>query len=155
MIYFDMKTKFIKTLVSILLIFNALNILNSCGNRDETINCFPNQIISVQINISLPAYYQLQNIGGWIYLSEQQSGTRGLIITRTSTGFKIYDRNAPHICPDTNTTLEVEGGTLVICKKDNAKWFLNSGAPAEVSPYPLKQYFYSFNSTTNILNIYN
>jgi hypothetical protein len=74
---------------------------------------------------------------------------------RTSSGFKIYDRNAPHICPDTNTVLEVEGGTLVICKKDNAKWFLMNGAPAEVSAYPLKQYFSTFNPSTNVLNIYN
>lgn len=150
-----MKTKFIQIIAPTLLIFSLLKILTSCGNREETTSCFPNQNISVQINLSLPAYYQLQNIGGWIYISEQQSGTKGLIITKTSSGFKIYDRNAPHICPDTNTTLEVEGGTLVICKKDNAKWFLNSGAPAEISPYPLKQYFYSFNASTNVLNIYN
>lgn len=154
MIYFNMKTKIIRILLSILLIISVLKIINSCGNREETSNCFPNQNISVQINISLPAYYQLQNVGGWVYISEQQSGTRGIIVTRVSPNeFKIYDRNAPHICPDNNTTLEVEGGTLVICRKDNAKWFLNNGAPAEVSTYPLKQYFYSFNS--NILNIYN
>lgn len=150
-----MKTKFLNIPLSIILVISLLKIFYSCGNREETTECFPYQPISVQININLPAYYPLQNIGGWIYLSEQQSGTRGLIITRTQYGFKIYDRNAPHICPDVNTTLEVEGGTLVICKKDNAKWFLNSGAPAEISPFPLKQYFYSFNASTNILNIYN
>ena len=151
-----MKAKILKTLIPILLIFSILKILNSCGNREETTSCFPNQLISVQINISLPAYYPLQNVGGWVYISEQQSGTRGLIIYRASaTSFKIYDRNAPHICPSTDTTLEVENGSLVICKKDNAKWFLNSGAPASISPYPLKQYFYNYNSSTNILNIYN
>ena len=151
-----MKPSLLKIIIPILLAFSALKTLNSCSNREETTSCFPNQFISVQLNISLPAYYQLQNVGGWVYISEQQSGTRGLIIYRASaTSFKIYDRNAPHICPDTNTTLEVEGGTLVICKKDNAKWFLNSGAPASVSPYPLKQYFYNYNSSTNILNIYN
>lgn len=150
-----MKAKILKTLATIALVISVLKILNSCGNREETTSCFPNQLISVQINISLPAYYPLQNIGGWVYISEQQSGTRGLIIYRASaTSFKIYDRNAPHICPDTNTTLEVEGGTLVICKKDNAKWFLMNGAPAEVSAYPLKQYFSTFN-TSNVLNIYN
>lgn len=151
-----MKPSLLKIIIPILLAFSALKTLNSCSNREETTSCFPNQFISVQLNLSLPSYYPLNNIGGWIYVSEQQSGTRGLIIYRASaTSFKIYDRNAPHICPDTNTTLEVEGGTLVICKKDNAKWFLNSGAPASISPYPLKQYFYNYNSSTNILNIYN
>ncbi len=156
MINFNMKPSLLKIIIPILLAFSALKTLNSCSNREETTSCFPNQFISVQLNLSLPSYYPLNNIGGWIYVSEQQSGTRGLIIYRASaTSFKIYDRNAPHICPDTNTTLEVEGGTLVICKKDNAKWFLNSGAPASISPYPLKQYFYNYNSSTNILNIYN
>ncbi len=151
-----MKPSLLKIIIPILLAFSALKTLNSCSNREETTSCFPNQFISVQLNLSLPSYYPLNNIGGWIYVSEQQSGTRGLIIYRASaTSFKIYDRNAPHICPDTNTTLEVEGGTLVICKKDNAKWFLNSGAPASVSPYPLKQYIYNYNSSTYILNIYN
>lgn len=150
-----MKPSLLKIIIPILLTFSALKTLNSCSNREETTNCFPNQFISVQLNLSLPSYYPLNNIGGWIYISEQQSGTRGLIVYRTNDGFKIYDRNAPHICPSTDTTLEVENGSLVICKKDNAKWFLNSGAPASVSPYPLKQYFYNYNSSTNILNIYN
>ena len=142
-----MKPSLLKIIIPILLAFSALKTLNSCSNREETTSCFPNQFISVQLNISLPAYYQLQNVGGWVYISEQQSGTRGLIIYRASaTSFKIYDRNAPHICPSTDTTLEVENGSLVICKKDNAKWFLNSGAPASISPYPLKQYFFNYNS---------
>ena len=150
-----MKPSLLKIIIPILLAFSALKTLNSCSNREETTSCFPNQFISVQLNLSLPSYYPLNNIGGWIYISEQQSGNRGLIVYRTNDGFKIYDRNAPHICPSTDTTLEVENGRLVICKKDNAKWFLNSGAPASVSPYPLKQYFYNYNSSTNILNIYN
>lgn len=151
-----MKTKFLKTFLSILLIFSSLKIINSCGNREETSSCFPRSLISVQLNLNLPAYNNLQNIGGWLYISEQQSGTRGLIITKiSSTEFRVYDRNAPHICPNTDTTLEVENGTLVKCTKDNAKWFLNSGAPASVSAYPLKQYYYSYNPSTNIINIYN
>jgi hypothetical protein len=151
-----MKARYLNTFFSILLIISALIITSTCGNREETTSCFPNQLISVQLNLNLPAYYNLQNIGGWIYVSEQQSGTRGLIITRISSSeFRVYDRNAPHICPDLQTTLEVENGSFVICKKDNAKWFLNSGGPAAVSPYALKQYYYSYSASSNIINIYN
>ena len=151
-----MKARITKTLIAILLIISVLNTMYSCGNREETSSCFPNQMISVQLNLNLPAYSSLLNIGGWMYISEQQSGTRGLIITRISSNeFKIYDRNAPHICPDSQTTLEVENGNIVFCRKDNAKWFLINGGPAAVSPYPLKQYFYNYNPTTNIINIYN
>lgn len=151
-----MKATSLKTFFSILLVFSTLKMVNSCGNREETTSCFPNSLISVQLNLNLPAYYNLQSVGGWIYISEQQSGTRGIIITRVSSSeFKVYDRNAPHLCPDAQTTLEVENGSFVICKKDNAKWFLNSGSPAAVSPYGLKQYYYSYNPSSNVINIYN
>lgn len=151
-----MKARYLNTFFSISLIISTLIITSTCGNREETTSCFPNQLISVQLNLNLPAYYNLQSVGGWIYVSEQQSGTRGLIITRISSSeFKVYDRNAPHLCPDSQTTLEVENGSFVICKKDNAKWFLNSGSPATTSPYPLKQYYYIYNPTSNIINIYN
>ena len=90
-----MKPSLLKIIIPILLAFSALKTLNSCSNREETTSCFPNQFISVQLNLSLPSYYPLNNIGGWIYVSEQQSGTRGLIVYRTNDGFKIYDRTTP------------------------------------------------------------
>ena len=153
-----MKTKILKSFLSILLIFSSLKVINSCANRDETISCFPKSLVSVQLNLNLPAYYNLQNIGGWVYVSEQQSGTRGLIVARTSsTEFKIYDRNAPHICPDQETTLTVENGTYVICKKDNQKWFLSTGGGANTNTTSkgLVWYSYQFSPSSNILNIYN
>lgn len=151
-----MKARRLQTFLAILWACCTLTTAVSCGNREDTVSCFPNQIISVQLNLNLPAYSSLQNVGGWLYISEQQSGTRGLIITRISSSeFRIYDRNAPHLCPDTQTTLEVENGSIVICRKDNAKWFLISGSPAEKSPFPLRQYPYTYNPSTNSINIYN
>lgn len=153
-----MRTKFLRGFLSILLIFSSLNIINSCGNRDETISCFPKSLISVQLNLNLPAYYNLQNIGGWAYISEQQSGTRGLIVTRVSSNeFKIYDRNAPHICPDSESTLTVENGTYVLCKKDNQKWFLSTGGGASTNTTAkgLVWYYYQYSPASNVLSIYN
>ena len=114
-----MKRNISVLILSIVLIFSALN-LNSCSTREETVSCFPNVPINVVLNLNLPAYYNLQNVNGWIYVNEQESGTRGLIVVRTTTGFKIYDRNAPHICPDNSTTLEVQNNIKVICTKDGA-----------------------------------
>ena len=102
-----MKGNIHKAFFAIILIFSLLNI-TSCNNREETVSCFPSTPINVVLNLNLPTYFTLQNVGGWIYVNEQQAGTRGLIVVRSSNGFKIYDRNAPHICPDTNTTLSVE-----------------------------------------------
>lgn len=148
-----MKRIFLAIFSSIILIFSLLNII-SCKEREETVNCFPNVPINVVLNLNLPAYYVLQNVGGWIYVNEQECGTRGLIVVRTTNGFKIYDRNAPHVCPDNNTTLNVENNIKVVCPKDGAEWILITGEPTKIAQIPPKTYRYNFDSTTGILSIF-
>lgn len=148
-----MKRYFLAFLSSIILIFSLLN-MNSCGERQETVNCFPEVPINVVLNLNLPTYFALQNVGGWIYVDEQNSGTRGLIVVRTTNGFKIYDRNAPHLCPDQNTTLSVENNIKVICPKDGAEWILITGEPTKVAQIPPKTYRYNFDAATGTLSIF-
>ncbi|RMZ60489.1 hypothetical protein D1632_04680 [Chryseobacterium nematophagum] len=149
-----MKKKTTILIIFIILIFSQLTI-NSCSNRQDTVSCFPNIPINVSLNLNLPAYFNLTQSGGWVYVNEQQSGTRGLIIVRrSSTTFMIYDRNAPHICPDTNTTLEVSDLSIV-CPKDNAKWILLTGQPIAVAGVQPKTYPYNYDPVSNILSIYN
>ncbi|WP_415325458.1 hypothetical protein [Chryseobacterium sp. MMS23-Vi53] len=151
-----MKKTFSILSIIILLIFNNLT-LNSCGSREDTVSCFPSNPINVTINLNLPAYNTLNQVGGWVYINEQQSNTRGLIIVRTNdspAAFKAYDRNAPHICPDSNTTLEVKNGTSIICPKDNAQWILLTGQPTAVANVPPKTYLYNYDAASKNLNIY-
>ena len=138
----------------ILLIFSLLSLVISCESRAETVSCFPSQIINVQLNLNLPAYANDLNTKGWIYINEQQSGTRGLIVVNTGTGFKVYDRNAPHLCPDTNTTLIVQNDIKIVCPKDGAEWILQDGTPIKGSGLPPKSYDYSYNAATGIISIY-
>lgn len=138
----------------ILLVFSLLSLVISCESRADTVSCFPSQIINVQLNLSLPAYANDLNTKGWIYINEQQSGTRGLILVKTGTGFKVYDRNAPHLCPDTNTTLEVQNDIKIVCPKDGAEWILQDGTPIKGSGLPPKSYNYSYNAATGELLIY-
>ena len=138
----------------ILLVFSLLSLVISCESRADTVSCFPSQIINVQLNLNLPAYAIDLNTKGWIYINEQQSGTRGLILVKTGTGFKVYDRNAPHLCPDTNTTLEVQDNIKIVCPKDGAEWILQDGTPIKGSGLPPKSYDYSYNAATGELLIY-
>ena len=138
----------------ILLIFSLLSLVISCESRAETVSCFPSQIINVQLNLNLPAYAIDLNTKGWIYINEQQSGTRGLILVKTGTGFKVYDRNAPHLCPDANTTLIVQDRIKIVCPKDGAEWILQDGTPIKGSGLPPKSYDYSYNAATGIISIY-
>lgn len=135
--------------------FSILNISKSCSNRDDTVNCFPDVNINVVLNLNLPAYQNLQTVGGWVYIDEQSSGTRGLIVVRTTTGFKIYDRNAPHICPDNNSTLTVENNVKIYCAKDGAEWILLTGEPIKISQLAPKMYAYTIDNVTNTLTIQN
>ena len=138
----------------ILLVFSLLSLVISCESRADTVSCFPSQIINVQLNLNLPAYAIDLNTKGWIYINEQQSGTRGLILVKTGTGFKVYDRNAPHLCPDTNTTLIVQNDIKIVCPKDGAEWILQDGTPIKGSGLPPKSYDYSYNAATGELLIY-
>ena len=138
----------------ILLIFSLLSLVISCESRAETVSCFPSQIINVQLNLNLPAYANDLNTKGWIYINEQQSGTRGLILVKTGTGFKVYDRNAPHLCPDMNTTLIVQDRIKIVCPKDGAEWILQDGTPIKGTGLPPKSYDYSYNAATGDLLIH-
>ena len=138
----------------ILLVFSLLSLVISCESRAETVSCFPSQIINVQLNLNLPAYAIDLNTKGWIYINEQQSGTRGLILVKTGTGFKVYDRNAPHLCPDANTTLIVQDRIKIVCPKDGAEWILQDGTPIKGSGLPPKSYDYSYNAATGDLLIH-
>ena len=151
---FEMKKKFPLIFLLIFLIFSALITVKSCGNREDTVSCFPETRINVIINLNLPAYFDLQTVGGWMYINEQESGTRGLIVTRTTNGFKIYDRNAPHTCPDNNTTLIVENNIKITCPKDGAEWILITGQPTKISNLAPKTYQYDYNGSANILTVY-
>lgn len=150
-----MKIKKNLSLFISLLTFSLLTFSSSCSERNETVSCFPNATVSVQLNLGLPSYYALQNVGGWVYVNEVGSGTRGLIVVRTTSGFKVYDRNAPHICPEADTTLEVKNGTSIYCPNDGAEWILITGQPTAVAKIAPKIYGYSFDSNSNILSIYN
>lgn len=148
-----MKTRFRFSLLVIFLFFTSL-IINACRSEHETVSCFPESPINVVLNINYPAYQALQNVGGWLYVDEQQSGTRGLIVVRATNGFKIYDRNAPHLCPANDTTLYVEDQIKIVCPKDGAEWILITGEPIKVSQIAPKTYRYNFDAITGILSIF-
>lgn len=150
-----MRTKKILRLFALFLTISILSLNSSCSERNETVSCFPNSVISVQINLSLPAYFDLQTVGTGMYIDEQESGTRGLIVVKTTSGYRAYDRNAPHLCPDKDTTLEIVNGTTISCPKDGSKWILITGQPTDNSPARTAPKTYFCNVNGNILNISN
>ncbi len=75
---------FILTKISIILLF----VNYSCQGLGE--HPVPNVAVSVQINIMLPSYSNLQSVGGYAYVN---GGVKGLVIYRRSIDeFVCYDR---------------------------------------------------------------
>lgn len=107
--------------------------LTSCSEDDGQKSCNPEYNVAVSINLSLPLYSDLQNPNGWAYVQGEGTGTRGIIVVNTGNGFRAYDRNAPHICPNPTSTLEVSNGIKLYCPFDGAEWILLTGQPLENS----------------------
>ena len=144
-----MNTKLVKFFsISLFLLF-----FSQCKQEEDVLDCIPNNSINVSINILLAAYQNLQTNGGWIYYNGALSGNRGLIIVNTGSGYKAYDRNAPHICPTSNSTLKVEDDIKIICEADGAEWILTTGQPISVAGRNPITYYVSVNGS--VLNISN
>lgn len=115
----------------------------SCSGDDGIINCIPREEVNARYNLSLPYYNTLNHPGGYhVFASDGTNGSKGIIVVNVGNSFKAYDRNAPHICPSSNTTLVVENGTKVICPSDSATWILTNGQPLNdaTKGRPLIQY---------------
>ncbi|MFV0142546.1 hypothetical protein [Empedobacter falsenii] len=147
--------QFIKTILNkVILVSVFAGLFQGCNSDDGTVSCVPNTIVNVSININLPLYSDLNNPGGWVYVDGPATGTRGLIVVRTATGYKAYDRNAPHICPTDKTTLFVEDDIKIVCKEDGAEWILLTGQYTKVANRAPRTYqvYVNSNGTLTITN---
>lgn len=144
--------QFIKTILNKVVLVGAfVAILQACNSDDGTISCVPITTVSVQINPNLPLYANLNNPGGWIYVNGVTAGTRGLIVVRTASGYKAYDRNAPHICPGEKTTLYVEDDIKIVCDADESEWILLTGQPTKVANRAPRTYQVIVNTNGTLL----
>ena len=144
--------QFIKTILNKIVLVGAfIAILQACNSDDGTVSCVPITTVSVQINPNLPLYSNLNNPGGWIYVNGVTAGTRGLIVVRTASGYKAYDRNAPHICPGEKTTLYVEDDIKIVCDADESEWILLTGQPTKVANRAPRTYQVIVNTNGTLL----
>lgn len=147
--------QFIKTILNkVILVCVFASLFQGCNSDDGVVSCVPNTIVNVSININLPLYSNLNNPGGRVYVDGATAGSRGLIVVRTASGFKAYDRNAPHICPGEKTTLVVKEDIKIVCEADGAEWILLTGQPTKVAYRAPKTYqvYVNTNGTLTITN---
>jgi nitrite reductase/ring-hydroxylating ferredoxin subunit len=125
----------------------------SCSDDDGQMNCNPQYIISASINVALPLYSELES-KGWTYVGGEGTGTKGIIVVKNSNGtYKAYDRNAPHICPNSNSQLVVVDDIKLFCPHDEAEWILLTGQPIKIADRSPRTYAAVRNG--NIITIFN
>lgn len=144
----SIKLKFLALIISFLT-------LSGCREESPLADCFPVSTIHVRLFLNDPLYQNLTLPNGWVYVSEQQSGTKGLIVVNSPQGYRVYDRNAPHLCPEAETTLRVEANSVIVCPKDGAKWNLFTGEPLSGNSIVPKIYRSQFDASNNTLILFN
>jgi nitrite reductase/ring-hydroxylating ferredoxin subunit len=108
----------------------------------------PNYTFTVDINMNLPLYSNLQYPSNAIYYAGK--GVKGLIIFNTGSGYNAFDAACPNQTPSTCSPMTIDGIDAV-CSCDNKTYNLFSGQGS--LQYPMKQYRVEVNG--NVLRIYN
>jgi nitrite reductase/ring-hydroxylating ferredoxin subunit len=122
----------------------------SCKKK-TVYNPIPSVPVYLQFNIDNPAYYKLENQGGWMYMD---GGVRGLVVIHNYDDM-IYamDRACPYNYQDSCAQINMENGSLFMkCGKydtyDKNKWIpccnsefnLTGGIVSGPAQYPMRAY---------------
>lgn len=140
-----MKVLFILLLGSVLL-------SSSC--KKKTTNPVPSIPFDMTIDINLPSYNALINVGGWAYVS---GGSKGIIVYRYSTvDFVAFDRHSPADNGNCDQPLEPDEENYLTLNDlcSGARFSLLDGSPISGSDYGLRAYATYYDGQGN-LRIYN
>ena len=138
-----------------MVIFISLGALFYSGCKKNNQNPVPSIPFDITIDINLPSYNDLINVGGYAYVN---GGSRGIIVYRRSIEeFVAFDRHSPEdeagncpqpLVPDPDNFLILEDSC------SNARFSLYDGSPQSGSSFGLRQYQAIYNGS-NLLRIYN
>ncbi|MFT4983840.1 MAG: nitrite reductase/ring-hydroxylating ferredoxin subunit [Flavobacterium sp.] len=135
-----------------LLLLAILPFFFSCSNSGFNNNnpYLPNYTFTIDINMNLPAYSNLQYPSNAIYYAGQ--GIRGVYIFNTGSGYNAYEAACPNQALSACSTMTLKG-INVVCACDNTEYSLFTGLSQGGSQYPLKQYRVEVNGS--VLRVYN
>ena len=132
-----------------------LIVLTSCSKNsvDKNCNFLLNIGVSLQLNLNLPQYSQLQFPSNPVYVAN--AGNGGIIVTNTGTGFAAFDAADPNHAPSSCSVLSIDGIFGTCSCDDKNEYNLFNGLAKENSALqcPLKAYRVEQNG--NLLLIYN
>jgi nitrite reductase/ring-hydroxylating ferredoxin subunit len=122
----------------------------SCSNNGPVNNnpYIPNYTFTVDINMNLPLYSNLQYPSNAVYYAGK--GVKGLLVFNTGSGYNAFDAACPNQSLSACSTMTING-IEAVCPCDSKTYSLFSGQGS--LQYPMKQYRVEVNG--NVLRIYN
>lgn len=110
----------------------------------------PNYTFTIDINMNLPAYSNLQYASNAVYYASV--GAKGIYIFNTGSGYNAFDAACPNQALSSCSTMTLKG-INVVCPCDSTEYSLFTGLSQTGLQYPLKQYRVEVNG--NVLRVYN
>ena len=122
------------------IILLILPFLMGCDKENFSNNnpYLPNYGFSLNINMSLPQYSNLQFPSNAVYINNGSAGVRGIFVFNTGSGFVAFDAACPNQALSSCSTMTLSG-INAICSCDNATYSLFTGQAAGMQ-YSMKQY---------------
>ncbi len=116
--------------------------MTSCSKNSVNKNCnFLLDVgVSLQLNLNLPQYSQLQFPSNPVYVAN--AGNGGIIVTNTGTGFVAFDAADPNHAPSSCSVLSISGINGTCGCDDKNEYNLFNGLPVGNASLqcPLKAY---------------
>ncbi|MGB7395517.1 MAG: hypothetical protein WA913_14095 [Pricia sp.] len=108
--------------------FLTLLVLLSCDNDRGTRNPFLQEIgFRFDMNLSLPLYSPLTNIGNVVYIGNAGIGTRGVFVIQSSIDqYRAFEASCPNHEPNDCSTLDSEG-QVGTCSCEDYEYSLFTG----------------------------
>jgi nitrite reductase/ring-hydroxylating ferredoxin subunit len=103
-------------------------LLLSCDKQQTNRNPFLQEIgFAFDLNLNLPSYSPLTNIGSSIYVGNQQVGTKGAFVTNTGFDvFRAFEASCPNHAPNSCSTMTMNG-QVATCSCEDYEYSLVTG----------------------------
>lgn len=109
-------------------LFLLLLIFLSCSKESTNRNPYLQDLgFRFDMNLNLPLYNPLRNIGNPIYVGAKGVGTRGMFVIKSSIDqYMAFEASCPNHAPNDCSTMTIKGQTA-ICECDGYEYSLFTG----------------------------
>lgn len=113
-----------KKILSLIFLISLL----ACDKQSTNRNPFLQEVgFSFELNLNLPLYSPLNNIGNVVYIANEQVGTRGAFVIKSGFDqFRVFEASCPNHAPNTCSTMTFTG-QVATCSCEDYTYSLFTG----------------------------